>query len=338
MIYSKNKEVFGVLLALVGLLFLLVSNKLLWFGWGAVWPLFLVLAGGFLLKIFSDRKDPDQLFAGLVLLLLGFFFLLFTTGIRSWESMGILWPAIPMIAGVSLLAMAAMKRGEAAPLVIGIVVVGLSIACSMYTGGMISARVATPFIRLWPLVLIASGVLIYMRSRDGRVSADIGPAAAEAVQLELDTSVLREAGGTEIVEERPAAEDADRAIRDTVTRLKEGNPRYSWVGVYRREGNMLELDPSHYLGMEPEHKRIRIPEGICGRAAEERRTIIVPDVRTDDRFLACSPYTRSEIVVPIIKDGEIYGVLDIDSDDLDAFHEEDRVKLEGEVTALARRL
>lgn len=340
MMYGRNKEVLGILLALVGLLFLLVSNHLLWFGWDAVWPLFLVLAGGFLLKIFSDRKGPDHLFGGLTLLFLGMFFMIFTTGIRSWNGLAALWPTMPMIVGISLLAMAVMKKHSNTPLVIGIVLVGLSIACYMYTAGTISPRVATPFIRLWPLVLIASGVLIFMRSREGRMSAALDPAVfdVEAVQLELDPGVLRESGDRDIDEVLLTAEDAGQAIRGTIEWLKENHPRYSWIGVYRREGNMLVLDPQHYLGMDPEHTRIRIPEGICGQAAQERKTIIVPDVRADERFLACSPFTRSEIVVPIVKDAEIYGVLDIDSDDLDAFHDEDRELLEGVVAKLIERL
>jgi putative methionine-R-sulfoxide reductase with GAF domain len=338
--YKRNKEVLGIVLALVGLLFLLVSNNLLWFGWSAVWPLFLVLTGGFLLRIFADKKNPDSLFGGLIFLFLGFFFLIFTTGIRPWNAMAALWPAIPMIAGIALLALAVMKKHATAPLVIGVVLVGLSIACFMYTAGTIGSHIAVPFIRLWPLVLIASGVLIFLRSRDGRRETDIAAVVpeAEAVQLELDTSVARDAGERGIEEVLSTANGTDQAIRGTVEWLKNNNSNYSWVGVYRREENMLVLDPHHYLGMNPEHKRIRIPEGVCGQAAEERRTIIVPDVRTDERFLACSPFTRSEIVVPIIKDGEIYGVLDIDSDDLDAFHDEDRELLEDVVAKLIARL
>ena len=338
--YRRNKEVLGILLALVGLLFLLVSNGLLWFGWGAVWPLFLVLAGGFLLKIFSDRKNPDQLFGGIMLLFLGLFFMMFTTGLRSWDAMTSLWPTIPMIAGISLLAMAVLKKQAAVPLVGGIVLIGIAISCYLYTAGTISPRVATPFIRLWPLVLIASGVLIYLRSReagDGMDHLPVEPASEDATpEREPENTVSAAKGDLDTV--LAEAEDADGAIRATVEWLKDTYPAYSWVGVYRLEGETLVLDPAHYRGMDPEHKRIRMPEGICGQAAEERRTIIVPDVREDERFLACSPFTRSEIVVPIFKEGEIYGVLDIDSDDLDAFHDEDRQLLESVVARLAGRL
>jgi GAF domain-containing protein len=76
--------------------------------------------------------------------------------------------------------------------------------------------------------------------------------------------------------------------------------------------------------------RIPISEGICGAAVREGIAINVPDVNSDPRYLACSVFTRSEIVVPIYnKKGEIVGEIDIDSDRPGAFDEDDRVFLEG---------
>jgi L-methionine (R)-S-oxide reductase len=327
----KNKEILGAILALVGLLFLLVSNGVLWFGWNAVWPLFLLLTGGLLLKVFSDKRGPEQLFGGLMSIFLGFFFLLFTAGVRPWEAMVRLWPTFPMMTGISLLAMAAVKKHSTGTFVSGILAVILSIACYSYTAGAVSRSVAAPFVRLWPLVLIASGVILYLRA--GRE-----PAAEGDIPIELTDEPADFLLETGIEAALAGARGSDQIIRRAVEYLKDADSKYTWVGIYRREGEMLVLDPNHYRGADPEHKRIRIPEGICGQAAGKRQTIIVPDVRADDRYLACSPFTRSEIVVPIISAGGVFGVLDVDSNDLDAFKEEDRRMLEDAAARIAERL
>jgi GAF domain-containing protein len=114
-----------------------------------------------------------------------------------------------------------------------------------------------------------------------------------------------------------------------VRELKGRFDRYSWVGIYRLHGDTLTLDEAEFVGLSPEHRRIRLTEGVCGAAARERQTIVVPDVCADDRYLSCSPTVKSEIVVPIFADGEVIGVLDIDSDEHDAFSDEDRRFLEG---------
>jgi L-methionine (R)-S-oxide reductase len=74
-----------------------------------------------------------------------------------------------------------------------------------------------------------------------------------------------------------------------------------------------------------------------GLAAREKRTVIVGDVNADPRYLACFPYTRSEIVVPIMKGTTVLGEIDIDSDTLHAFTEKDREFLEGVAALLGER-
>jgi len=107
---------------------------------------------------------------------------------------------------------------------------------------------------------------------------------------------------------------------------------YTWVGIYLMDGNELALGP--FRGNPSPHTRIPLNQGICGAAASQKQTIIVPDVNADPRFLACSLETRSEIVVPIM-DGQIcLGEIDIDSDQPDAFDDTDRRFLE----AVAARL
>ena len=112
---------------------------------------------------------------------------------------------------------------------------------------------------------------------------------------------------------------------------------YSWVGLYMVDGDELEL--TAWAGSEEtEHTRIKIGEGICGLAAETGETEIVPDVSQNEQFIACFPSTRSEIVVPILLDREVLGEIDIDSDLLDAFDDQDVRLLEwvaGKLVAFA---
>jgi GAF domain-containing protein len=109
--------------------------------------------------------------------------------------------------------------------------------------------------------------------------------------------------------------------------LVKNFPRYTWAGIYAVEGDELVLRA--WKGPQPtQHVRVPLSQGICGLAARTDETVVVDDVRGDDRYLECFPSTRSEIVVPIRKDGEVVGEIDIDSDAIAAFTEEDRAFLE----------
>jgi L-methionine (R)-S-oxide reductase len=126
------------------------------------------------------------------------------------------------------------------------------------------------------------------------------------------------------------------ALEAAVTALARHLPHYDWVGVYVLDGNELVLGP--FAGKPSPHTRIPLGRGICGAAAAEKTTIIVDDVNTDPRYLACSPDTRSEIVVPIMRDGDVLGEIDVDSDRPGAFGEPDRRLLEGVAAMLAPKL
>ena len=130
--------------------------------------------------------------------------------------------------------------------------------------------------------------------------------------------------------------DAQRAMELTVELLAKHLPDYTWTGIYVLEGNELCLGP--YVGKPSPHTRIPLGRGICGAAAVEERTIIVDDVNADPRYLACSTETKAEIVVPIMKDGEVLGELDIDSDRAAAFGADDRRLLEEVAGLLAPKL
>jgi GAF domain-containing protein len=98
-----------------------------------------------------------------------------------------------------------------------------------------------------------------------------------------------------------------------------------WVGFYRVMEGELVLGP--FQGPLA-CTRIRKGRGVCGTAWAEARTIIVPDVEQFPGHIACSSASRSEIVVPIIRDGVVVGVLDIDSEHLATFDETDALWLE----------
>jgi L-methionine (R)-S-oxide reductase len=133
-----------------------------------------------------------------------------------------------------------------------------------------------------------------------------------------------------------AAPNAQSAMTQTVRLLKDGVADYTWVGIYLRDGNELVLGP--FLGKPSPHTRIPLGQGICGAAATEKATIVVDDVNADSRYLACSLETKSEIVVPIMQDGEVFGEIDIDSDRAAAFGARDRALLEPIASLLAERL
>ena len=127
------------------------------------------------------------------------------------------------------------------------------------------------------------------------------------------------------------------AMKKSVEILRQSSDHYDWVGIYLVKGDSLEL--AAYDGdSETEHVRIPIGQGICGSAAKEGHTILVPDVNDDPRYLACFASTRSEIVVPIIGKRVVLGEIDIDSDRLSAFDAEDQEMLEAVAQKLANAL
>ncbi|GEM_PF-196886 len=119
-----------------------------------------------------------------------------------------------------------------------------------------------------------------------------------------------------------------KAIEKVVGFLKANLPHYNWVGVYLMDGNGNELILGPYLGKPSPHTRIPIDQGICGAAVREGATVIVDDVNSDPRYLACSIETKSEIVAPIWSNGRVVGEIDIDSDRPAAFKEADRKLVE----------
>jgi len=130
-----------------------------------------------------------------------------------------------------------------------------------------------------------------------------------------------------------SGKERDEVLKDIVSLLKTSFSRYNWVGIYLMEGEELVLGP--YLGKPSPHTRISLDKGICGAAARQKKTVIVPDVTKDRRYLACSPETQSEIVVPIMKGEKPLGEIDVDSDTKKAFKKSDKDILEKTASLLS---
>jgi len=109
---------------------------------------------------------------------------------------------------------------------------------------------------------------------------------------------------------------------------------FFWVGVYRVEGEELVLGP--FQGPVA-CTRIGRGKGVCGQSWARNETLLVPDVDAFPGHIACSNASRSEIVVPVRKDGEVVMVIDVDSDQLNDFDEADQRALE-EIAELISRL
>jgi L-methionine (R)-S-oxide reductase len=113
-------------------------------------------------------------------------------------------------------------------------------------------------------------------------------------------------------------------LRRTCALLHHAVPHYDWVGFYVAdpEARVLTLGP--FSGAPTEHVRIPFGRGICGQAAAGGRAVVVADVSRESNYLACSTRVKSEIVVPVFRDGRAIAQIDVDSHTRDAFGAEDR--------------
>lgn len=109
--------------------------------------------------------------------------------------------------------------------------------------------------------------------------------------------------------------------------------RINWVGFYLMQNGELVLGPFQGL---PACVRIPVGKGVCGTAVQKRRTIVVDDVHQFPGHIACDAASQSEIVVPMFKEGECIGVLDIDSPEKSRFDQLDKEMLEKFAETLVR--
>ncbi len=129
----------------------------------------------------------------------------------------------------------------------------------------------------------------------------------------------------------------DALLDRVVEALHSTFRHYTGVYLYWMDGpDALVLRA--FRGRPTEHTRIPVAIGVCGRAAREKRTVIVDDVNADPSYLACSLETRSEIVVPIMKGDAVLGEIDIDGDDAAAYGPADQRFLEEVARLIAATL
>ncbi|MDD3458757.1 MAG: GAF domain-containing protein [Weeksellaceae bacterium] len=120
-----------------------------------------------------------------------------------------------------------------------------------------------------------------------------------------------------------SSESRDEKLQKICQLLRNEIPHYDWVGFYFNNGEKPELKLGPYSGAPTDHVIIPFGKGICGQVAVTDKTFVVPDVMVEDNYLSCSIQTKSEIVVPIFKDCENIGQIDIDSHQIDPFTEND---------------
>ncbi len=138
----------------------------------------------------------------------------------------------------------------------------------------------------------------------------------EEVQKEIDR--LSQASGS-----------VEDFMWEMVKLLHDRMLKYNWVGFYMLEEESVKTQPrmlvlGPFQGAMTPHTRIPLNQGICGAAASSGKTVVVDDVSLDNRYLACSTETKSEMVVPIFVSGKVVGELDIDSHFPAAFGDQDR--------------
>lgn len=124
--------------------------------------------------------------------------------------------------------------------------------------------------------------------------------------------------------------DATANAANLAALLFHAVPDLNWAGFYWLRGGELLLGP--FQG-KPACVRIALGKGVCGTAAASRRTVVVPDVHAFAGHIACDSASESEIVVPVMKSGELLGVLDVDSPSRGRFDAEDANGLEALVAA-----
>lgn len=131
---------------------------------------------------------------------------------------------------------------------------------------------------------------------------------------------------------------SDALLRRAVRSIFGSEERFDWVGVYllRSEDNVLWLH--NYLGDPTPHATIPVGEGVCGTAVANEENINVPDVTDNENYLSCNPKVKSEMVVLIRGQGQIFGQIDIDSHQGAAFTEEDLASMEAVAGKLAEQM
>lgn len=119
------------------------------------------------------------------------------------------------------------------------------------------------------------------------------------------------------------ADSFNSQLQELCDLLRNTRPHYTWVGFYFANAEKKTLHLGPYSGAPTDHICIPFGKGICGQVAESNDYFLVPDVSAQDNYIACSISVKSELVVPLFVQGKNIGQIDIDSDQLDAFNQDD---------------
>lgn len=138
----------------------------------------------------------------------------------------------------------------------------------------------------------------------------------EALKKEVDSIILQD------------SKPVDSRLSQVCELLQTQIDYYDWVGFYFKNGDKNELKLRSYAGEPTDHEVIPFGKGICGQVAISNENFVVPDVKAQDNYIACSIFVKAEIVIPLFVNGENIGQIDIDSHTADPFSKEDEVFLE----------
>jgi hypothetical protein len=185
----RSRMLVGTWLVVWGLVLLLVSNHVL-LGWKHLWPCILVVSGVVMLRVLQSRLSFGVVFAATWTILLGLFLTIFSFGLVDWGRMRSLWPIIPTIIGVSFIVAGAKRPPTSAGVVVGSMVILMGTASFLYETGTISERVAKPFLRFWPLVLILAGFVLMKRQVRAREPLPVRDESENTRRDPLDTGAF----------------------------------------------------------------------------------------------------------------------------------------------------
>ena len=146
----------------------------------------------------------------------------------------------------------------------------------------------------------------------------------------------------EVVKELQGMRDdghlSDALLRKAVRRIAASDKRFSWTGVYLLKAEANELWLHNYVGEPTEHAKIPSGNGVIGRAHAQRRNANVKDVSKEPAYLPGSPDTKSELAILIRAGDQVYGVINLNSDEPAAFKDDDEIALIGIADKLAEQL
>ena len=158
-----------------------------------------------------------------------------------------------------------------------------------------------------------------------------------SVKIEFESGLSKEEKYIELVPRIISLIDDEKDfianISNITSALKFSFNDFLWVGFYFKDGDELVLGP--FQG-KPACTRIVVGKGVCGTAALRKETIIVEDVNKFPGHIFCDSDSKSEIVIPVIKDGELKAVLDIDSGEYGFFDNTDKKHLEDLILRISK--